>query len=133
MRALIGCHRHFALLLLVLAFCVKGAIPAGYMVAASPDRIMTVSICADATGGLRQMQMVIPGKAQGSGDGKSAKAEGQCAFSALSHAALGGADAVLLALSFAFVLILGLAPVRRLPLGPFAHLRPPLRGPPAAI
>jgi hypothetical protein len=133
MRALFRRYRHFALVLLVLAFFVRGAIPAGYMAAASPDRIMTVSICADASGGMRQMEMVIPGKAQGNGAGKSAKAEGQCAFSALSHAALGGADAVLLALAFAFILILGFAPLSRLPFRPFAHLRPPLRGPPAAI
>ncbi len=133
MRALIRRYRYFAVVLLVLAFFAKAAIPAGYMAAASPDRIMTVSICADASGGMRQMQMVIPGEADGSGAGKSAKTESQCAFSALSHAALGGADAVLLVLAFAFILILGLAPDSRFPFRPFAHLRPPLRGPPAAI
>ena len=133
MRALSRTYRRFALVLIALAFFAKGVIPPGYIAAASPDRVMTVSICADASGGLRQMQMAIPGKAEGGGAGKSAKADGQCAFSALSHAALGGADAVLLALAFAFILILGLAPVKRLPFGPFAHLRPPLRGPPAAI
>jgi hypothetical protein len=77
------------------------------------------------------MQLVIPGKESGSGHSDTAKKDGHCAFSGLTQAAVGGADASLLALAFAFVLVLGLAPTPRLPFQRFAHLRPPLRGPPA--
>jgi hypothetical protein len=130
LRALIRGHRHLATALLVLALCIKAVIPAGFMVSASNDTVLTVTICSDSAGGLKQMQIVIPGKEQGGGHSDGAKKDGHCAFSGLSHAALGGADAILLALAFAFILVLGLAPTRRLPFRQFAHLRPPLRGPP---
>ena len=44
----------------------------------------------------------------------------------------GAGDAALLALAFAFILVLGLAPVRHLAFQRNSYLRPPLRGPPAA-
>jgi hypothetical protein len=54
-----------------------------------------------------------------------------CAFSALSMASIAGADDLLLAEALAFILItsalLAALPVHRR----FAHLRPPLRGPPS--
>lgn len=133
MRALIREHRHFALALLVLAFCIKAVIPAGFMVSASSDTVLTVSICSDATNGLKQMQLVIPGKESGSEHSDGAKKVSHCAFSGLTQAAVGGADASLLALAFAFVLVLGLSPTPRLPFQRYAHLRPPLRGPPATV
>lgn len=131
MRALIREHRHFALALLVVAFCIKAVIPAGFMVSASSDTVLTVSICSDATNGLTQMQLVIPGKDRASSHSDPAKKDSHCAFSGLTQAAVGGADASLLALAFAFVLALGLAPTPHLPFRRLAHLRPPLRGPPA--
>ncbi|MCB2080043.1 MAG: DUF2946 domain-containing protein [Novosphingobium sp.] len=126
-------HRHFVMALLVVAFCIKALIPVGYMVSASSGTVLTVSICSDATNGLRQMQMVIPGKGSGSEHSDSAAKHGHCAFSGLTQAALGGADALLLTLAFAFILVLGLAPTQRLPFRRLAHLRPPLRGPPATV
>lgn len=131
MRALIREHRHFALALLLLAFCIKAAIPAGFMVTASSDTVLTVSICSDATNGLKQMQLIIPGKESGSEHSDGAKKDGHCAFSGLTQAAVGGADASLLALAFALLLVRGLAPTQRLPFRQLAYLRPPLRGPPA--
>jgi hypothetical protein len=133
MRIWIRSNRRLAVALLLLTLCVKAAIPAGYMVSASPDRVVTVSICADATGGLRQMQMVIPGKDQGGGHSGSAKMDGQCAFSSLAHSALGGTDALLLALAIAFILAIGFLPTAPLRIAQFAYLRPPLRGPPVAV
>ena len=131
MRALIREHRRFALVLVVLAFCIKAVIPAGFMVSASGDTVLTVTVCSDVTGGVREMQLVIPGKDGGSQHSDGAKAEGHCAFAGLAKVAVAGADAFLLALAFAFVLALGLAPTRHRSVRRGAYLRPPLRGPPA--
>ena len=132
LRALIDRSRHLALALIVLAFCIKALMPAGYMVSSSADSVLTVTICSDASQGLKQMQLAIPGKpAAPEHMGAAAKGD-HCAFAGLGHVAIGGADAVLLALAFAFILVLGIAPAPRLPFGEVAYLRPPLRGPPAA-
>tara|TARA_B100000678_G_scaffold211280_1_gene178863 strand:+ start:1361 stop:1771 length:411 start_codon:yes stop_codon:yes gene_type:complete len=131
LRALIRDHRHIALALLVLAFCIKAAIPSGFMVSASPDTVLTVTICSDASDGLKTMQMVIPAKERGSDHHEGTKKGEHCAFSSLAKVAVSGADAFLLALAFAFILVLGLAPMRRLPFRQISYLRPPLRGPPA--
>jgi hypothetical protein len=133
MRTWIRSYRHLAVALLLLTLCVKAAIPAGYMVSASPDRVVTVSICTDATGGLQQMQMVIPGRDRGDSHSGNAKMDGQCAFSSLAHAALGDAGAFLLALAVAFILALGFLPTAQLQIAQLAYLRPPLRGPPVAV
>ena len=130
-RAFIQDHRHFALALLVLAFCVRAAVPAGFMISSSSDIVLTVTVCSDASGGLKQMQMVIPSKKQDNDHSDSANKSDQCAFAGLTKVALGGVDAILLALAFVYILILGLAPVRRLPFQQISYLRPPLRGPPA--
>ena len=132
LRALIREHRHLALALLVLAFCIKAIIPAGFMVSTSSDTVLTVTICSDSANGLKTMQLVIPGKEQSSDHSDASKKGEHCAFSGLAKVAVAGADAILLAIAFAFILVLGLAPVRRLPFRQFSHLRPPLRGPPAA-
>ena len=101
------------------------------MVSASSDTVLTVTICSDSANGLKTMEIVIPSKEHGSGHSDSTKKGEHCAFSGLAKVAVGGADAFLLTLAFAFILVLGLAPVRRLPCRQFSYLRPPLRGPPA--
>lgn len=131
LRALIRNHRHLALVLLVLAFCIKAVVPSGYMVSSSGDTVLTVTICSDGSAGLEQVQMAIPGKERGSGHTNDAKQGEHCAFSGLNQLAVGGADVALSALALAFILVLGLGPVQRLPFRQFSHLRPPLRGPPA--
>lgn len=131
LRTLIRDHRKLALALLVLAFCIKAVVPAGFMVSTSADTILTVTICSNATGAPTEMQIVVPAKDKGGHAGEADDGQ-QCAFSGLAKAAIGGADAFLLALAFAFILVLGLAPARRLPFGQVFYLRPPLRGPPAA-
>lgn len=133
LRLLILAHRQFAYAILVLAFCIKAVIPAGYMISSSKDLVLSVSICADATGGgVKQMQIVLPGKDQGSHHSDNARNEGQCAFSGLANAAISSASSFLLALAFAIIVVLGLAPDRSGPIAQFARARPPLRGPPAA-
>lgn len=131
-RALIHTHRRLALALLVLAFCIKAAIPTGFMLSPSGDTMLNVTICSDSAGALSQLQLAIPGKGRAGGHTDDANKHGHCPFSSLTHAATSGADGVLLAIALAFILVLGLAPVQRWPFRQIPHLRPPLRGPPTA-
>lgn len=128
LRAFSLAHRHLAALLLAAALAMKALVPAGYMVEGGP-RVLTVSICADSIGERVVHQVVIPAKGGGEAE---RQAKGECAFSSLNAAALGGADLALLALALAFILALGFAPVTRPRPGGALRLRPPLRGPPAA-
>jgi hypothetical protein len=130
LRATIRNHRSLALLALVLAFLIRAALPAGYMVAAAPSSMVTIAVCSDAGGAHKVVQLAVPPKQGERSKGQSSK-DGTCAFSAVAKSALGGADPVLLALAFAFILVLGLAPSRVLPARAVPHARPPLRGPPA--
>lgn len=131
LRALIRNHRHFALPMLVLALSIKAAVPSGFMVSASPDTVLTVTICSDASDGLKTIQMVITAKERGDDHHEGKKRGEHCAFSGLAKVAVGGADAFLLTLAFTFILVLGVAPMHRLPFRQLFYLRPPLRGPPA--
>lgn len=128
LRASIRNHRHLALLVLAVAFLIRAALPAGYMVAHGTSSVITIAVCADATGEHKTTELVIPAKP--SAQGKAAK-DGTCAFSAMAKGALGAADPILLAIAFAFILVLGLAPLRVPPARPVPHVLPPLRGPPA--
>src|SRR5688572_25800029 len=117
LRASIRDHRHLALLVLALAFLVRAALPAGYMVSRDASSVVTISVCSDAGGAHKTTQLVIPDKP---GKAQTAK-DGSCAFSAMAKSTLGGADPILLALAFAFILVLGLAPSRALPARPVPH------------
>jgi len=128
LRASILGKRHLALLLIALALLMKAVLPAGYMVS-SASKILTITICSDGTGSATKAQIEIPAK--GTPEGDHGKLDGHCPYSSLSMAAMGGAPALLLALTFAFTLLLGLPPARHLPFLRATHLRPPLRGPPA--
>lgn len=133
LRASIRKHRRLAIALLVLAFCFKAAIPAGMMVSSTASKVLTVTICAGSAGDLAPVNIVVPAKPDGGTDHSDEAGKGSlCAFTGLAKAALGGADPVLLAAAFAFILVLGLAPMRQAPLARIPYLRPPLRGPPAA-
>lgn len=132
LRALFRQFRLAAMALLVLAFLAKAAIPAGFMVAHQADKILTVTVCADASGGHLTRQIAIPMK---EGQGKHAPSpsdskDGSCLFSSLSMAAFGGLPPALLALALALAALLGLAPLSRLTFSASRNLRPPLRGPP---
>ena len=133
LRASIRRHRHLAIVLLVLACLIRAAIPAGMMVSSTPDKVLTVTVCTGSAGEVVTITLAVPGNAEKGADHSSdaAKAD-HCAFTGLSTAALGGADPILLVAAFAFILVLGLAPVRAAPLARFRYLLPPLRGPPAA-
>lgn len=130
LRALIRNDRHLALLFILLAFCMKVLIPAGFMVSASKDTVLTVTFCSDGTSGAQRMQLVIPGDDQGSDHNDSGQKGEQCTFSGLAKVAVGGADAILLAAAFACIMAVGIAPAQRPPFRQAPYLRPPLRGPP---
>lgn len=130
LRRLILKRRQLALLAIALVLAMKALVPAGYMVSAS-SKIFTITICSESTGEKLKTQVQIPMKAGHGGDA-AAKADQQpCPYSSLSLAALGGADAPLLALAIAFILALGFLPAPPLPLRQAHYLLPPLRGPPA--
>ncbi|MBU7579909.1 MAG: DUF2946 family protein [Porphyrobacter sp.] len=134
LRALIRDHARLTLVLLVLALAVKAAVPAGFMLSAGGDRFLTVTICSDASGTPKQMQIAIPGKQDSGGDHSDAGTKAtHCAFSGLGHSALGGTDPLLLAAALAFILLIGFASLPALPARDTPFLRPQLRGPPATL
>lgn len=114
--------------MIALALAMKALVPAGYMLG-TKAHLLTVQICADTQGRQLTQTLVVPGESKPL---DHAKSDGVCGWGALAMSALGGTDPALLALALAFILLLGVAsarPVRELPR---LHLRPPLRGPPAA-
>ena len=127
-------QRHLAVLICVATLLLKLLVPTGYMIDSDHGRI-TITICAGVAPAVMTMEM--PGMHGDMPDhGKSkdhGKAEMPCAFSGLSAAMLGAIDLIQFAALIAFVLALGLiATVPPAPSRP-AHLRPPLRGPPAYL
>ena len=132
LRALTHSYARLTLVLVALALAVKALVPAGYMISPAGERFLTVTICADASGTPKQMQIAIPDKDETGGDHSEAADKTQpCAFSGLGHAGLGGADPLLLAATLAFILLVGFAPLRAPPARDIPFLRPPLRGPPS--
>jgi hypothetical protein len=126
-------HARLTLVLLALVLAVKALVPAGFMLSAGGDRLVSVTICSDAGGSPRQMQIALAGQQDTGGDHSDAGDKAaHCAFSGLGHSAIGGADPLLLAGALAFVLLIGLAPLPALPRRELRFLRPQLRGPPAA-
>lgn len=124
-------HPWLVPVLLVLALLVKAMVPAGFMLSPATERFLMVTICADASGAHKQLRIVIPDNGDAGGDHDEAAQKGQpCAFSGLGHAALSGADMLLLAAALAFILLIGFAPRPALPARDTPFVRPPLRGPP---
>ena len=130
-RALIRNYRNLAIVLLALALCIKALVPAGYMIGGSA-KILTIEICNDGLGKRFTKQISIPIDSSHGAQKQHGQTDGRCAYSALAMAGLAGADAPLLALALAFILALGFAAQSPAPVARASHLRPPLRGPPAA-
>lgn len=127
LRAFFLQHRGFAIAVILAALCVKALVPAGMMVAGSAS-LITIEICADASGTAAPLHVAIPMKSEPVG---KAASNADCAFSSLGMMALSAVDVVLLAAALAFILATGFAAVRAIRPHRLAHLRPPLRGPPA--
>jgi hypothetical protein len=129
MRALLLRHRSLALLVVMVALCLKIVVPTGFMIGPN-SKVLTVQICDEPFGNHAVKQIVIPMKDGGS-DSDHRQGKGECPFASISMASMTGAAPSLLALALAFILALGFAPA------PIPHpkrvhyLRPPLRGPPA--
>ncbi|MEJ7934127.1 DUF2946 family protein [Sphingobium sp. AN558] len=126
-------HRALCIMLMAAVLCLKALVPTGYMVV-QDARILTVQICADATGQIMTTQIAIPMERKAGGQQRDhGKGEDVCPYSALSMLSLASVDAVLLAVAIALILALGIAPVRQSGAWRVPYLRPPLRGPPALI
>jgi hypothetical protein len=125
-------HRAMALSVIALALAMKALIPAGTMIGGNAHAL-TVQICdgyADtAHSAARAVVVAIKGHEQ---TGKAMPDHQACPFSALGHAGLAATDPVLLAMALAFILQVGMAGPRSVPVRPIARLRPPLRAPPAS-
>lgn len=133
LRTMAGRNRAVAALLLACALAMKALVPAGYMAMPGAE-MLSVSICADASGGGDLRQIAIPMKGEPApASGEHGKPGTVCSFTSLAMAALGGADAPLLALALAFVLAAGLIAAAPPPACARLHLRPPLRGPPCTV
>jgi len=118
--------------LLLATLLVRALIPAGYMVG-SKSMLLTVELCESSDPGSRATQVAIPIDRTDDGPtGQHGMNDGACAFSALSFAAVSGADPALLAIALIFIVTLGFAPMASVTVRRALHLRPPLRGPPAA-
>ena len=127
-------QRHFAVPLCAATLLLKLLVPTGYMIGSEHGR-MTIELCSGIAP--QPIAVEMPGMHADMHDhGKSkdhGKAEMPCAFSGLSAASLAAIDPIQLAALMAFVMSVGHAglslplPSRR------AHLRPPLRGPPATL
>ena len=128
-------HRHLAVLICLAALAMKLLIPGGYMVSAEQGQL-SIMVCPGVMPAPEPapMAMAMHGDA---GHHEQQKQHGQveqpCAFAGLSHQALGAADPVLLAAAISYIMATAAAPAPHLRLSRIAHLRPPLRGPPATL
>lgn len=129
LRQILMERRALALWLVALALALRALVPAGYMVR-EQGTVLTIAICGDASGAHLTRQIVVPHR-DGTQDLDPQHAKSTaCPYSVLDMAGAPGPDPVLLALAFAFILALGLAPRAVPEPSARAHLRPPLRGPP---
>lgn len=130
LRRILLAHRALAVVLLAMTLCLKLVVPAGYMLQAE-GRVLSVTICSDGMD--RQATIALPGSGgDHREDSQAGKANGSCPFAGHGSPLLAGADPALLVLALAFILALGFADQAIPRLRRLTHLRPPLRGPPAA-
>jgi hypothetical protein len=138
LRQLIHGHLPAAWALLALSLAMKLLVPAGFMPAFSASGIAIV-ICSGigpapmAMHGEIDKSMAMPAMPAGHGGDHQAPAkfDTPCPFAGMSAPALGGADAIQLAIALVAIIAAGLFVAEALPIRRPGHLRPPLRGPPA--
>ena len=93
-RASIRDHRHLALLVLALAFLVRAAMPAGYMVARDASSVITISVCSEGSGVHKTIELTVPAKPGDHRTGHGAnRTANQRAVVVIHAAADGSADA----------------------------------------
>ncbi|MEW4449694.1 DUF2946 family protein [Qipengyuania sp. JC766] len=132
LRRTFGNHAPLWIAVLLLAVLVRAAVPSGFMVAPTPDRLIEVKVCNGHTGPLAKTYITVPGKPAPAPENDAAK-DAKCAFSGLSMSALGGTPPVFVGIALAAMVLLGLAPLVSPSFSLGRYLRPPLRAPPAAI
>jgi len=128
-RALLKQHRWLALWLIAAALAVKAFVPAGYMLAETGGKTLTVAICDG--NGPAMMTIDVPMDPDHAKAPDGSKQDGGCAYSGLAHAMIGGADPVLLLAAIAFLLALGFAPALQPAVRRRAFALPPAQGPPS--
>ena len=131
LRAFLRLHPGLAALILCAGLLMRAVVPAGFMPQIGAH-VITLQICADATGGHLTRDVTLPTaprheRPEGKADG------GPCPFGGMAHAMVAGVDSWLLASALAFILLLGFAPARVMAPRRAVHLRPPLRGPPLRV
>jgi hypothetical protein len=132
-------QRRLAVLLCVATLLLKVVVPTGYMIDEERGRI-AITICSGTGPVTMAMNMpaahgAMPGHGKADNQGKAGdhgKAEMPCAFASLSFPGLDAIDPIQLAVFMAFIMAVGFAGFLPLPALRRAHLRPPLRGPPAS-
>jgi Protein of unknown function (DUF2946) len=125
-------YRILAMLLLLLALCMKLLVPAGMMIGTNASKQIVVQICTGT--GMAEKTLDIPMESAPDKQHKgSLSGDTACSYSALSYAATGVNDAFILAIALAFILALGFAAPPLLLHRAAPRLRPPLRGPPRLI
>ncbi|NJS13998.1 MAG: hypothetical protein HC788_04500 [Sphingopyxis sp.] len=130
LRNLIHARPILALLMVAMALCMKALVPSGYMVSAG-SKTFTVGLCTDGMGLAQTTTITVPmDRAAPAEPSHKGKTDGVCAFSALSMAAMGGADAALLAVALLFILMSGAAFVPQFVAQRGLRWHPPMRAPP---
>lgn len=130
-RRLILSHRRLAAAVMLAALCMRLLVLTGFMPTMA-DGTITVSICSGS--GARTMAIALPGLADHDpGTTDHPASQMPCAFAGLGLASLAAVDPVVLAVAIAFVMARAPAGLVRVPSPRPEYLRPPLRGPPAAI
>lgn len=127
LRRLVLRHRHAAMLLLALALLAKMVVPVGYMPTVA-GKTLTLAMC----NGAEPVTISIPTDGGDNGKASHEAKDSPCAFSALGAQALAATDPVVLAAALIFAFVFALFALPLPPLRRISHLRPPLRGPPAA-
>lgn len=126
-------HRHvwLAATIIVLALAMRAIVPSGFMVM-NNSKTFTIGLCNDMAA---TATLTIPMKKDASGTAgkEQGKGDGVCPYAGGAHAAIGGADPLLLAAAIAFVLAIAIRFVPIARPAPIARLRPPLRAPPLTI
>jgi hypothetical protein len=138
LRALLFRNRGLACLLVAMALCLNVLVPKGFMPQAQ-GHVLTMRICADASGADTARQVLIPLGQDGAPDQDNSPAQhraadGLCAFAALARLAPPAVDAIALAEPpQPAAAPRALAPAAAIPARAALRLRPPLRGPPLHV
>jgi hypothetical protein len=126
-------QRHLAVLVCAAALMLKLLVPTGYMISSEQGRIAITPCTGKAAPAAPAAAHGDMADHHGGAKDHEGKPEMPCAFSSLSAQALASVDPLLLAVLIAFVMAAAHRPVLLPSAAEPAHLRPPLRGPPARL